>query len=306
MIDRNQVHGLIRDALLWGLAITALLAIGIGVLVSSRVTRRLARINQAAVEIMQGNLDKRVPRDDSNDDFDQLAVNLNVMLDRIQGLMTTIQEISNNVAHDLRQPLTRLTHRLEEAKAADSDAAVGMLEHATQDAEELMGTFDALLRIARIESKNRRNKFQKVDMGTLVTDVGELYEPVAAEGSNNLKVEAEPNLTVLGDRNLLFQAVANLVDNAIKFTPDDGVIHLQAGYQAGWVKIIVADSGPGIPLELRDKVFTRFFRADESRSTPGNGLGLSLVHAIAELHEAEIHLTDNAPGLRVEMRFKSE
>ncbi|HKJ16248.1 MAG TPA: HAMP domain-containing sensor histidine kinase [Xanthomonadales bacterium] len=298
---RNHVHRLILEALLWGLGITIVLALGIGVFVSSRVTGRLERLNKTARKIMQGELDQRVPIDGSNDDFDQLAINLNEMLDRIQALMITNQEISNNVAHDLRKPLTRLQHRLEEARDADSSEAARALEQATGEAEELMSTFKALLRIARIESKSRRSAFTDVQVDELLRDVGELYGPSAEEAGQVLEVAAETGLTVQADRNLLFQAVANLVDNAVKYTPSGGTIHLSAESDADTVQLAVADQGPGIPAELREKVFQRFYRVDDSRSTPGNGLGLSLVRAIADLHEAQIRLTDNSPGLRVEL-----
>jgi len=299
--ERNHVKRLILDALIWALAITVILALGIGVLVSSRVTRRLEKMNSTAQQIMEGDLSQRVPTDGSGDDFDQLVMNLNRMLERIQSLMITVQQISNNVAHDLRKPLTRLRHRLEEAQDADPTEARVALEKATGEADELMTTFNALLRIARIESRGRRSAFIEVDLGTLLTDVGELYEPSASENGQRFEVCADRDIVVCGDRDLLFQALANLVDNALKYTPAGGAIQLSVEFKEDSVCVAVADSGPGIPTELRDKVFQRFFRADESRSTPGNGLGLSLVRAVADLHGADIRLIDNSPGLRIEL-----
>lgn len=298
--DRDHVHTLIFDALFWGLVFTVVLALGIGVLVSSRVTARLEKLNSTARRIMQGDLSQRVPSDGSGDDFDQLAINLNRMLERIQALMTTVQQISNNVAHDLRKPLTRLRHRLEEALGAEPVEAAAQLERATHEAEELMSTFNALLRIARIESSSRHSAFADVDMGTLLADVGELYEPSASENDQHLEVTTEAGTFVQGDRDLLFQALANLVDNATKYTPAGGTIRLSTEVSDDGVRVIVSDTGPGIPPELREKVFERFFRVDDSRATPGNGLGLSLVRAIAELHGADLRLGDNSPGLRVE------
>ena len=299
--DRDRVRRLILDALGWALAFTVVLALGIGVLISSRVTDRLEQLNTTARQIMEGDLGRRAPTDGSGDDFDQLAMNLNRMLDRIQSLMTTVQEISNNVAHDLRKPLTRLRHRLEEAQSAAPDLAMPALQQATLEAEELMSTFNSLLRISRIESRSRRSAFVDVDIGALLADVCELYEPTAEESDQHLVVRADPGIVVRGDRDLLFQAVANLVDNAIKYTPAGGEIHLRVVSDSGRARVTVSDTGPGIPAALRDKVFQRFFRVDDSRSTPGNGLGLSLVRAVAELHEAELRLADNSPGLRVEL-----
>lgn len=299
--DREQVRRLIRRALLGAFALTVIIALGIGVLVSSRVTGRLEKLNRTAREIMQGDLSRRVPTDSSGDDFDQLGTNLNRMLERIQALMTTVQQISNDVAHDLRKPLTRLRHRLEEARDADPADARQSLEQATREADDLMATFNALLRIANVESGQQRSAFVDVDPGALLADVGELYEPMASERGQSLEVRTGPSSIVRADRDLLFQALANLVDNAVKYTPAGGSIRLTLEPRDDGVCVAVADTGPGIPAELRNKVFERFYRVDASRSTPGNGLGLSLVRAIADLHGAEIRLLDNAPGLRVEL-----
>jgi len=298
--DREHVQQLIRRAVFGAFALTVIIALGIGLLVSSRVTGRLEKLNRTARRIMQGDLSQRVPTDGSGDDFDQLAINLNRMLERIQSLMTTVQQISNDVAHDLRKPLTRLRHRLEEARDAEPADARQSLEQATREAEDLMATFNALLRIASVESHKRQTAFVDVDLGTLMADVGELYEPIASERDQSLQVRASRGSVVRGDRDLLFQALANLVDNAVKYTPPGGSIQLSLVPDDDSICVAVGDSGPGIPAELRDKVFKRFYRLDASRSTPGNGLGLSLVRAIADLHGADIHLHDNAPGLRVE------
>jgi signal transduction histidine kinase len=252
---------------------------------------------------MEGDLSRRVPRDDSGDDFDQLAANLNLMLERIEGLMASVRQVSDNIAHDLRTPLTRLRTRLELARDGDSQRARSTLESAIEDADELLGTFNALLRIARIESGSQRSAFAELDMASLVADVAELYEPVASGKEQHLEVQSAGKLIVSGDRNLLFQALANLVDNAIKYTPDGGRITLSARQIEGRVVIMVADTGPGVPAKLRERVFERFYRVDDSRATQGNGLGLSLVRAVANLHGAEILLTDNQPGLKVELRL---
>jgi signal transduction histidine kinase len=301
--ELEATRRLILNALAWGLAITVGLAVGIGLIMSSRVASRIEAINQTGREIMEGDLSRRVPRDDSGDDFDQLAANLNLMLERIEGLMASVRQVSDNIAHDLRTPLTRLRTRLELARDGDSQRARSTLESAIEDADELLGTFNALLRIARIESGSQRSAFAELDMASLVADVAELYEPVASGKEQHLEVQSAGKLIVSGDRNLLFQALANLVDNAIKYTPDGGRITLSARQIEGRVVIMVADTGPGVPAKLRERVFERFYRVDDSRATQGNGLGLSLVRAVANLHGAEILLTDNQPGLKVELRL---
>ncbi|MEJ2389618.1 MAG: HAMP domain-containing sensor histidine kinase [Chromatiaceae bacterium] len=256
---------------------------------------------------MDGDLSRRVPTDGTGDDFDQLAVNLNRMLERIEQLLEAVRQVSDNIAHDLRTPLTRLRTRLELARRESDhpDLVAEALDQAIENADELLATFNALLRIARIESRSRRTAFAKVDLSALVEDVAELYEPLATDRGQQFAVEAPRPLRVNGDRDLLFQAVANLVDNAIKYTPAKGRITLSARLHAGRPEIAVIDGGPGIPAAMREKVFQRFFRLDGSRSTPGSGLGLSLVQAVARIHGAQIRLEDNDPGLRALLSFEA-
>jgi len=302
--ELEATRRLILKALAGGLAITAALALGIGLLMSSRVTGRIEAINQTSREIMEGDLSQRVARDGSGDDFDQLAANLNRMLERIEGLMAAVRQVSDNIAHDLRTPLTRLRTRLELARGEDRQQAGEALEQAIEDAEELLRTFNALLRIARVEAGSRHSAFVELDLAPIVEDIAELYEPVAAEKNQHLNAEVVGKLVILGDRDLLFQALANLVDNGIKYTPPGGRITLRAEASDDRVDVIVADTGPGIPEELREKVFERFFRGDRSRSTQGSGLGLSLVRAVADLHGASVELRNNDPGLQIVLRFK--
>jgi signal transduction histidine kinase len=303
--DLEATRRRIVRALGWGLAITAALALGAGLAMGARVMRRIDAINETSRDIMDGDLSRRVPTDGRGDDFDQLATNLNRMLERIEGLMVAVRQVSDNIAHDLRTPLTRLRTRLELARAQTDlpREALEAVERSVEDAEELLSTFNALLRIARIESGSRQAGFTQVDLTGLMQDLADLYEPLAAEKAQHLSVKAEPGISTRGDRNLLFQAAANLVDNAIKYSPRGGRIALCAQVRAGLAEIGVADTGPGIPKDLRQKVFQRFFRLDGSRSTSGSGLGLSLVHAVAALHGAEIRLDDNDPGLRVTLSF---
>ncbi|MCF7977318.1 MAG: HAMP domain-containing protein [Chromatiaceae bacterium] len=306
----TAIRQLILDAMTWGLAITVGLALLGGWLMGAGIVRRLDVVNQVSREIMQGNLSRRVPSAGTGDDFDQLADNLNRMLERIEALMLSIRQVSDNIAHDLRTPLTRLRNRLELLHGADlSDEARAEVEVAIADADELLSAFNALLRIARIEAGSRRAAFADLDPLPLLQDVAELYEPLAAESLQTIQVEgvAENSPCRLhADRDLLFQAIANLVDNAIKHSPSGGQIRLRAVCSETSVELSVTDDGPGIPPELRDKVLQRFFRIDESRAAPGHGLGLSLVQAVAQLHGAALSLEDAAPGLRVRLRLPKQ
>ncbi|MGB5834355.1 MAG: HAMP domain-containing sensor histidine kinase, partial [Thiohalocapsa sp.] len=295
-------------ALGWGLAITAALALFGSWLMSAGVVRRIEAINEVSREIMDGDLSRRVPGDGSDDEFDQLAVNLNRMLARIEALMASVRQVSDNIAHDLRTPLSRLHTKLSQLRDTDLPAeSAAEVDGAINDAEELLSAFNGLLRIARVEAGSRRAAFADLDLVPLLQDVAELYEPLSADKGQVLEVNpvlssrqcAGDALRVHGDRDLLFQAVANLLDNAIKYTPDGGHIKLCAKSVEKTCEIGVSDSGPGIPAELRNKVLQRFYRVDESRSAPGHGLGLSLVQATAKLHGAGLRLEDASPGLRV-------
>ncbi len=299
--DLEATRELILKALGWGLAIMIGLALGGGLMMSASMVRRLEAINQTSREIMEGDLSQRVPTKGTGDDFDQLAVNLNRMLERIGALMSSVRQVSDNIAHDLRTPLTRLRTKLElaNAEAGAPEPLRTAVEGAIADAEELLATFNALLRIARIESGRGTTGFAEVDLARLVEDVADLYEPLAAERQQRFEVAADTSAPVRGDRDLLFQAAANLVDNAIKYAPEGGHIQVSVTQAAGEVGLQVADSGPGVPAEMREKVLERFFRLDDSRTTPGNGLGLSLVKAVVELHGGSLRLGDNQPGLRV-------
>lgn len=302
MHELDATRALIARALAWGLAITALLGLVGGVTLSRKTLRRLEAINETSRRIMRGDLSQRIPKRGTGDDYDQLAENLNGMLDVIERLMEDVRRVSDNIAHDLRTPLTRLRHRLERLKHMP-EGDPGALELALADADGLLATFNALLRIANIESGRRVAAFQDLALDAVVSDVMELYEPLAEARGLTLERGACADVTVSGDRDLLFQAIANLLDNAIKYTPAGGHVKVETGAASGTAHLVVRDDGPGIPENVRDKVFRRFFRLEQSRNTPGNGLGLSLVDAVARLHGASIHLADGKPGLEVRIDF---
>lgn len=301
----QEAQRLIIRSLGWGLAITLALGLGGGLLLSRASLRRLEAINRTTREIIAGDLGRRVPVRGSGDDFDQLAQNLNAMLDRIESLMESIRHVSEGVAHDLRSPLTRLRTRLEAARPRAGDAEEGrrLIDESIEEADQLLATFNALLRIAEIESGRARAEFTTVDLGAVTQGVVDLYEPVAQDRHQSLVATLASDVTVNGDRHLLSQALANLVDNAVKYAPENGHIEVTLNKTAEGTQITVADDGPGIPAEFRGKVLDRFFRLDASRSTPGSGLGLSLVAAVADLHGARIEFGDNRPGLKVQLTF---
>jgi signal transduction histidine kinase len=299
--DLEEIQALIRDALFWGLLITLFLALAGGAAMSRTMMHRIEMINATCHQIMDGNLAQRIPRTGGDDDFDRLVDTLNRMLDQIEELMQGVREVTNNIAHDLRTPLTRLRRRLDMLRenGASTDRHDELLEQATGEADGLLTTFKALLRISEVESGGRRGGFKEVDMTGLLHDLVELYEPLSEEQGQSFLAEVVDSRPIPGDRDLLFQAFANILDNAIKYTPASGSIRLLMHDQPDQLQIAICDSGPGIPPEAREKVFERFFRLESSRSSPGNGLGLSLVAAIVKLHHGRIELADNRPGLKL-------
>ncbi len=303
--ELKATQQLIVRALLWGLAITVALALVGGITMSRSTVRRIEEINQTSREIMSGDLSRRVPTTGTADDFDQLAANLNAMLDEIERLMGGVRQVSDNVAHDLRTPLTRLRNRLEQLRSelGDTSPHKEHVERSIADADQLLSTFGALLRIARIEAGGHRPDRVPVDLGTLVQDAAELYEALAEEKRLNVDASLASSATIQGDRDLLFQAVTNLLDNAVKYTPEGGRVALEVKRTEDAVDVTVSDSGSGIPAEERDKVLQRFYRLERSRRAPGSGLGLSLVAAVARMHHAALLLEDNAPGLKATLRF---
>jgi signal transduction histidine kinase len=280
---------------------TIVLALAGGTMMSRTMMHRIEIINATCHQIMDGDLKRRIPRTGVDDDFDKLVATLNRMLDQIEVLMTGVKQVTNNIAHDLRTPLTHLRRRLEMLRENNLsiDRHEELLDQAIGEADGLLMTFKALLRISEVESGSRRVGFQNVDMSALLHDVIELYMPLSEEKEQTFEAEVTQARMIPGDRDLLFQAFANILDNAIKYTQAAGRIQLVLRDQPGRLEVAISDTGPGIPAEAREQVFERFFRLETSRSSPGNGLGLSLVAAIVKLHNGQIELTDNQPGLKL-------
>lgn len=303
--QRDEMGEAILRTFGWSFLVTLVLAVGGGVVLSGGVLRRVEAISWTAREIMEGRLSRRVPTRGTDDEFDHLAASLNAMLERSESSMSAMRQISNDIAHDLRTPLTRLRQRLELAQrkaatVAELRAAVG---ESIDDADAILTTFGALLRIAQIESRAVKAGFAAFDLSELLRTVAEVYQPMAEEQNQTLSAEIAPDLMTLGDRELLAQMFANLLENALRHSPGGAVIRLFATGGGNDITVVLSDSGPGIPAGEYANVLCRFYRLEASRTTPGNGLGLSLVAAIAGLHEIPVEFADNCPGLRVTMRL---
>jgi len=268
---------------------------------SSYMLRRMKGMNETINDIIStGNLSARLPVLGSEKDFDNLASNLNSMLDRIQTLMDEVRHVADNIAHDLRTPLTRLQNRLDTLARTDmqDDVSQQLVVSLQEDVDNLLTVFNSLLRIANIESGKRHADFQEIQLGNLVRDLVEYYEPLASN-KNQAMVSTVQDIKVFGDADLLFQAFANILENAIKYTPVEGEIDISAEVLDDKIQLTIADNGEGISDEDKSKVLLRFFRVEKSRSSQGNGLGLSLVSAIVDLHKGAMELIDNKPGLGV-------
>ena len=302
-IQRTQ--SLIQKAIGWGIGLTLLLGLAGGFLMSRGMLSRIDAINRTTRRIMAGDLSQRISLKGSRDEFDVLAGNLNAMLDQIERLLSGMREVTDNIAHDLRTPLSRMRSRIEVALLADPDRAEArtLLEQTLCDADAMIQSFNALLSIARAEAGGERASFEPIDVSEVCQDLAELYGPLAEEKGLTFTSACPPGLLLHGNRHLLAQALANLLDNAIKYTPEGGRVTLN-GFPGPVVT--VADTGPGIPAEERERVLERFVRLDGDRSTPGNGLGLSLVSAVAKLHGATLRLEDNHPGLRISLMLPGE
>ena len=289
----------------WGVLAAFCLALMGGLATSASILRRIQAIADTSGEIVQGNLAHRIATRGTGDEFDQLSGNLNTMLDRIQGLMEGLSQMSNDIAHDLRTPLTRLRQHLETAqsKARTTAEFSEIVDKAIKETDDILQTFSALLRIAQIEAGTRRSAFTEVDLSAVVCTIVEAYTAVAEDARHSLKHDIAPGVVVRGDRQLLTQMLANLVENALRHTPVGTSVDITLGGDRAAPVCTITDDGPGIPEGERAKVFRRFYRMDRSRSTAGSGLGLSLVAAVAELHRIAIEIGDQHPGLKVILRL---
>lgn len=298
--DRVAIRQAILDGLGWTVVAALVLAVLGGLLVRRLVLSRVESINRTAAAIVRGDLSRRVPGRDSTDEFDQLAVTINGMLQQIEVLVDGVRNASNAVAHDLRTPLAELRSRLEDLlhSRPPPERTWPEIRAATDDLDRVIDIFNALLRLAEIDSGARLSGFRETALGHIVEEVAELYGPVAEEKGISLAVAPLPHLMVKGDPSLLAQAIGNLVDNAVKYSPAPGTVTVALTRNPdGHAAVSVTDSGPGIPEAERAHVTKRFFRGDSSKGTPGVGLGLSLVSAVARLHGGQLTLSDAHPGL---------
>ncbi|WP_156971120.1 sensor histidine kinase [Beijerinckia mobilis] len=303
---RHIVRGALVTSLIWLIVIGTL---G-GLWIARRVLNRIDAINAQARKIVAGNLAGRLPLAGTGDELDRLVLNLNAMLDRICSLMAGLKEVSDNIAHDLKTPLTRLRNGTEEALrlAKTPEEYRGALEKVIEESDRLIHIFDALLMIAGVEAGSGREEMIAFDATAVVRDVGELYEPAAEEEGVHFVLDVEPGLRMRGSRELIGQVLANLIDNALKYGMEteentEPEIILKAIHAADRIEISVSDHGPGIAVNDRDRVLDRFVRLENSRSRPGSGLGLSLAAAVIRLHNGTMRLEDNQPGLRVVLAF---
>jgi len=305
--ERDRLFKVVLDAGKWSAAAVIILGLIGGFFVARRVLRRVDAMTETTRTIMGGDLSGRLPVVGSGDELDRLAHNLNEMLDRIEALMVGLKEVSDNIAHDLKTPLTRMRNRAEEAlrtSRSETDYR-SALETTIDESDSLIKTFNALLMIARAESGQARGNMVEFDAAEAVRSIGELYEPLAEEQGLTLEVSAPQTVTLNGNRELISQALANLLDNAIKYAAPvaeasgkPSEVLMSVVVDGDQVLISVGDRGPGIPEADRARAVERFIRLEQSRSVPGSGLGLSLAAAVARLHGGELQLEDNAPGLR--------
>ncbi|MBM3599179.1 MAG: HAMP domain-containing histidine kinase [Alphaproteobacteria bacterium] len=304
-VERARFARITQRTLIWSGGAILALGLIVGLLFSRGLLRRVDDIARASADIVAGDLSRRMPLSGSGDEFDHLGEQLNAMLQHIEALMTSMRVVTDSLAHDLRSPLTRLRSRLEQlqTEAVDPAGRRESLTAAIADVDSVLRTFNALLRIAEAEAQSGRAPLAPVALDQVVTQIVDLYQPLAEERGLQLTTELAANSEVAGHADLLAQAIANLVDNAIKYTPTDGRILVALRRNSNVVELSVSDTGPGVPADQRDHVLKRFVRLDPSRHAEGSGLGLSLVAAVARLHGATLTLADNRPGLRVVLAF---
>ncbi|MDX8479157.1 ATP-binding protein [Mesorhizobium sp. VK24D] len=307
LAETDELETIVLMSFGWGTLFITGLAIAGGAVLALRVQRRLDGIAATMIDVSHGRLDARIPLIGNGDDIDAVSAQVNAALDRLSALVDGMREVSANIAHDLKTPLNRLQMILEQAadKVASGEDVSTELTDARAESLQINETFDALLRIAQIEAGARKARFVDLDIGGVVDTIGEVYADVAEDDGKSLSAKLVPGTKwyIHGDRDLLMQMLANLVENALRHCPPGTAIELSATRRDDRILVHVRDNGPGIPPEEREKVFQRLYRLDSSRTTPGSGLGLSLVKAVADLHGATITLEDNNPGLAVIVRF---
>jgi len=303
MHEKRRFRAIVVGALVWSLGGTLVLALTGGLFVTGRMLSRVDQVSRTARKIMDGDLSRRMEKSGSGDEFDHLADSLNAMLDRIERLMIGMRLSTDSIAHDLRSPLTRLKNRIELAlrNPPEVDRDREALANVLSQTDAALAVFDSLLRIATAEAGMDAVDFKSIDLAALAQDVTELYRPLAEEKGIELELSADPPAEIRGQHELMAQAIANLLDNAVKFTPAGGQITVTVNRHNGDVVLTIADSGPGIPQTDRQKVLERFVKLESSRTGPGTGLGLSLVAAVVKLHGGALRLEDNDPGLKVEI-----
>ncbi len=297
----DQIKQELLPAVAWSLGISFLLGVMVAVFLARRLARRLDIINKTSRAILEGNLDSRMVRTGSGDEFDHLSTSLNRMLDRIFALMDSVRGVTDNIAHDLRSPLSRMRSRMEVTLLSDRpcEEYKEVLIETVEDTDRLLATFNSLLTIARVESGAARDGFLAMDLGEVVSNTAEFYSPVIEENEQTLHWFINGDLTMQGNPDLLAQALVNLLDNAVKYAPKGAAIKVSARRLGNVIRLVVSDNGPGIGPHFREKAMQRFSRLDASRSKPGQGLGLSMVQVVAEIHGGGVELEDAQPGLRV-------
>src|SRR5579864_449922 len=303
----TEMEEMVVGTFAWGLGASIALALAGGLWMSGRLMSRIETVSNTSRNIIGEDLQQRLPVTEADDELDHLAVSINTMLDRIQALMQDLRQVTTNIAHDLRTPLTRLRQRLELASLpqADVETIRTTLSSTVQEIDSILSIFAALLHIAQLEAGTGRAGFKAVDLSGLLATSVELYRPMADEKGQTLAEDVEESLTVQGERELLMQLFANLIENALRHSPRGSSVAIVARKTNDWVTVSVVDNGPGIPENMRTKVLQRFVRLESSRTTPGSGLGLSLANAIVKAHEATLELSDAGPGLRATVSLKT-
>jgi signal transduction histidine kinase len=296
--EKLRLRALLSEGIAWAATASGALAVLGAWLLRRALERRLSPIYRTAAAIGTGDMTRRVPLSERGDEFDKLGGTMNAMLDRIALLMEGVRGVSDAIAHDLRTPIARARAKLEEAlvSAKDEEALRGAVERGIADLDAIARVFQAVLRIAEVEAGARRAAFAPTDLAPMLNDLAEMYGLAGEAREQVLVAEIAPAVPLVGDRDLIGQAVANLLDNALKFTPEGGTVRLSAALEGEVAEIAVADDGPGMPEGDRARAGERFFRADSARTTPGSGLGLSLVRAVAVLHGGEVVLAETRPG----------